>query len=182
MSKKDPYREWLKQDLGSLIDALELTELQKHFLHSRWLDQVLWMEGKADQAQKRYYLLRLTAIVGGVTVPALVSLNLGNTGVIAYVRWATFIISLLVAVSVAVEEFFHYGERWRHYRSSVERLKIEGWEFFQLSGAYKDFQKPAEAYSVFAGQVENILRSEVDVYISEVVREKKKERAEEPGK
>lgn len=175
MSSNDPYREWLKQDIGSLIDALELTELQKHFLHSRWLDQVLWMEGKADLAQKRYYLLRLTAIVGGVTVPALVSLNLSSEGVMVYIRWATFIISLLVAVSVAVEEFFHYGERWRHYRSSVERLKIEGWEFFQLSGFYNDFQKHAEAYPAFAGQVENILRSEVDVYISEVVREKKKE-------
>ena len=147
MSKKNPYREWLKQDLGSLIDALELSELQKHFLHSRWLDQVLWMEGKADQAQKRYYLLRLTAIVGSVTVPALVSLNLSSTGVIVYIRWATFIISLLVAVSVAVEEFFHYGERWRHYRSSVERLKIEGWEFFQLSGEYRDLNH-AEAYPV----------------------------------
>jgi hypothetical protein len=174
MSKKDPYREWLKQDLGSLIDALQLSELQKHFLHSRWLDQVLWMEGKADHAQKRYYVLRLTAIVGGVTVPALVSLNLGNTGVMAYIRWATFIISLLVAVSVAVEEFFHYGERWRHYRSSVERLKIEGWEYFQLSGEYRDLRH-AEAYPVFAEKVENILRHEVDVYISEVVREKKEE-------
>ena len=174
MSKKDPYREWLKQDLGSLIDALQLPELQKHFLHSRWLDQVLWMEGKADHAQKRYYLLRLTAIVGGVTVPALVSLNLGSTGVMAYIRWATFIISLLVAVSVAVEEFFHYGERWRHYRSSVERLKIEGWEFFQLSGEYRDM-KYAEAYPVFAAKVEDILRHEVDVYITEVVREKKED-------
>jgi hypothetical protein len=174
MSKKDPYREWLKQDLGSLIDALQLSELQKHFLHSRWLDQVLWMEGKADHAQKRHNLLRLTAIVGGVTVPALVSLNLGSTGVIGYIRWATFIISLLVAVSVAVEEFFHYGELWRHYRSSVERLKIEGWEFFQLSGEYRDL-KHAEAYPVFAAKVEDILRHEVDVYITEVVREKKEE-------
>lgn len=172
MSKKDPYREWLKQDLGSLIDALELTELQKHFLHSRWLDQVLWMEGKSENAQKRYYLLRLTAIVGGVTVPALVSLNLSSTGVMVYIRWATFIISLLVAVSVAVEEFFHYGERWRHYRSSVERLKIEGWEFFQLSGEYR-YLNHAEAYPVFAAKVEDILRHEVDVYITEVVKEKK---------
>lgn len=148
MSKKDPYREWLKQDIGSLIDALQLSELQKHFLHSRWLDQVLWMEGKADHAQKRYYLLRLTAIVGGVTVPALVSLNLGSTGVMVSIRWATFVISLLVAISIAVEEFF------------------------QLSGEYRDL-KHAEAYSVFAAKVEDILRHEVDVFITEVVREKK---------
>ncbi len=182
MSAKNPYREWLKQDLGSLVDALDLTDLQKHFLRSRWLDQVLWMEGKADHAQKRYYLLRLIVIVGGVIVPALVSLNISSEGMMRFVRWATFVISLLVAISVAVEEFFHYGERWRHYRSSVERLKIEGWQFFQLSGPYKDFQKHAEAYPAFAAQVEDILRQEVNVYISEVVREKKKkEQAEGQG-
>lgn len=139
------------------------------------------MEGQAGHAQKRYYLLRLTAIVGGVTVPALVSLNLSSSGVMAYVRWATFIISLMVAISVAVEEFFHYGERWRHYRNSVERLKIEGWEFFQLSGQYRDL-KHAEGYPVFAEKVENILRHEVEVYISEVVREKKKEVGEEQSR
>ncbi len=71
MPARNPYREWLKQDMGSLIDQLDITDLQKHFLHSRWLDQVLWMEGKSDSAQKSYYLLRLTAIIGGVIVPAL---------------------------------------------------------------------------------------------------------------
>lgn len=178
---KIPYREWLKQNYGTIIESLEITDQQKNFLHSRWLEQVLWMERKAGQAQKRYHLLRLTAIIGGVTVPSLVSLNLSSEGVMVYIRFATFIISLLVALSVAVEEFFHYGERWRHYRSSVERLKIEGWEFFQLSGEYRD-KKHAEAYPVFAAKVEDILRHEVDVYITEVVREKKSEEAKNQAK
>ena len=95
-----------------------------------------------------------------------------------FVRGATFIISLLVAISLAIEEFFNYGERWRHYRRTVESLKIEGWEFFQLSGGYKDFQNHDEAYHSFAARVEDILRHEVDAYISEVVREKKKEKAD----
>jgi hypothetical protein len=29
MSTKNPYCEWLKQDMGSLIDALEVSDSQK---------------------------------------------------------------------------------------------------------------------------------------------------------
>lgn len=133
-----------------------------------------WMSKKSKSAQKNYYVLRLIAIVGGVIVPALVSMNINNEGIMSYIRYVTFIISLLVAISVAIEEFFHYGERWKHYRNTSERLKIEGWEFFQLTGDYIDFQKHSEAYAAFAAQVENILRNEVDIFMTEIAREKKK--------
>jgi hypothetical protein len=53
------------------------------------------------------------------------------------VGWITVGLSLLVALSAAVEQFFNYGERWRHYRRMAELLKIEGWEFFHLSGHYR---------------------------------------------
>jgi hypothetical protein len=172
---KKPYSEHLKAEMSSLIDTLDLSDLQKRFLRSRWLDQVVWMEGKTAEAQKWYYLLRLTSIVGGVIIPALVSLEISSGEKMGFVQWVTFIISLLVAISLAIEEFFNYGERWRHYRRTVESLKIEGWEFFQLSGGYKDFQNHNEAYQSFAARVEDILRHDVDAYISEVVREKKKE-------
>lgn len=148
--------------------------MQKRFIRSRWLDQMQWMSKKSKSAQKNYYVLRLIAIVGGVIVPALVSMNINNEGIMSYIRYVTFIISLLVAISVAIEEFFHYGERWKHYRNTSERLKIEGWEFFQLTGDYIDFQKHSEAYAAFAAQVENILRNEVDIFMTEIAREKKK--------
>jgi hypothetical protein len=174
MATVPAYREWLKQDLGTVIDALELRELQKHFLRSRWLDQVVWMEGRANAARDRYYALRLTAIIGGVIVPALVSLNVDGQGARA-IGWLTFALSLLVAISVAVEEFFHYGERWRHYRRTVEELKIIGWQFFQLSGSYDRHQSHTEAYREFATRVEAIIQRDVEVYITEVVREETKE-------
>ena len=41
MAEQNDYRKWLKKDLGTLIEALDLPDLQKHFLQSRWLDQVL---------------------------------------------------------------------------------------------------------------------------------------------
>jgi len=173
------YREGLKQDLSTLIEALDLPDLQKHFLRSRWLDQVVWMEGRADSAHDRYYALRLTTVIGGVIVPALVSLNVSGQ-VASAIHWLTLGLSLLVAISAAVEEFFHYGERWRHYRRTVEWLKIEGWQFFQLSGPYRRYKSHAEAYAAFANRVEGIIQRDVEVYITEVVREKEEEKQGTP--
>lgn len=171
MAKKNAYREFLKQDLGGLIDALALTDLQKHFLRSRWLDQVLWMEGRADHARNRYYLFRLTTIILGVIIPVLVGLNIeGPIG--AILRYGIVVLGLLVAITASLEEFFRYGERWRHYRQTVEWLKIEGWRFFQLSDPYRKFKTHAEAYPSFADRVEDIVRRDVNVYVSEIVRSK----------
>jgi len=164
------YQEWLKADFRGLINELRLPGLQRRFLQSRWLDQLLWVEGRADHNRNRYYLWRLSTIIGGVIVPALVTLNLtGSAG--AVVRWATFAVSLLVAVSAAVEGFFRYGERWRHYRRTAELLKTEGWQFFQMTGHYRGHSTHASAYPLFASRVEDILQQDVDAYITTVAAE-----------
>jgi len=175
MSSKNDYREWLKQDLTDLIGQLELSELQRHFLRSRWLDQVMWMEGRTGQAQARYYGLRLMTIIGGVMVPSLLSLHVAGGSASDAIRWTTFIISLLVAISAAVEGFFRYGERWRHYRRTVEALKVEGWQFFQLCGAYRQAKTHAEAYLDFAARVEEVIKQDVEQYATQVVQDKSAE-------
>ena len=45
------YVEWLKLDLGRMIDELGLSDLRKQMLRSRWLDQVIWVEGQANRAR-----------------------------------------------------------------------------------------------------------------------------------
>src|SRR5262252_5273928 len=156
MPAEQSYSDALRQDLSGLIAAAELPELSRHFLRSRWLDQLLWAEGRANSARTRYYLVRVVAIIGGVIVPALVSLNtqppaapaiawLGPT-----VGWLTFTISLAVAICMALEGFFRWGERWTHYRRLSELLKSEGWLFFQLAGPYQDSGSHAKAYPEFA--------------------------------
>jgi hypothetical protein len=168
----DAYASWLRQELGALIDELELDERQKRFMRSRWLDQIVWLEGKAKQSQQRYYALRLVAIVGGLVVPALVSLNVRAGTVASATAWTTFAVSLLVAVAVAVEGFFHYGERWRHYRHTCELLKSHGWQFFELAGAYEGQRDHRTAFRAFAAAVEGLIAEDVDVYVRQVMRER----------
>ena len=172
MAKKDPYTEFLKEDFKDLFGQLDLTDVQRKFLNSRWLDQVLWMEKKANVSRDRHYRLRLSAIILGVLVPILIGINVDPERKILWQTKQSITIGLsaVVAVSAAVEEFFHYGERWYHYRRTVESLKTYGWQFSQLSGPYVKYPSHREAFMSFANQVEEIIQQDVEVYVTQVAR------------
>ena len=179
MAKADGYPAMLRREFEELIDAMPLDDMQKRFLRSRWLDQVAWMEGKASEAQRHYYRLRLTTVIGAVVVPTLVGLETLAGWPGDAVKGATVVVSLVVAVCAAIEQFFHFGERWHHYRQTVERLKSEGWLFFQLTGPYAaDGASHAAAYPSFAQRVEELLQSDVEAFVTEVA----VEREQQPGR
>jgi hypothetical protein len=119
----EQYVKELRMTFEHLIDAAQLDDHQREFLKLRWLDQLTWMESKAGKAQRFYYSLRLVTIIGAVVVPALVAAGSldGWPGHAAQI--GTWIVSLIVAISAAVEGFFQFGQRWRNYRSP---LRVRG--------------------------------------------------------
>lgn len=171
-TRRNPYLGWLKSEFGSIADTLELDPLRVRYMHSRYVDQLVWMEGKADEARRRYVRLRLVTVVGAVIVPVLIGLNRDE----GWMEAATVGLSLIVAVSAAIEQFFHYGERWQHYRRNVERLKAEGWRYFELTDAAPGATHES-AFPDFARRVEAILQEETDVFISEVAAERQQGQA-----
>jgi len=172
---------WRERELGGL-GLLELDERQKHFVRFRYLDQLDWLERKARGSQRNYYRLRIFAIVGGLVVPALVSLNIQEGRMRDWVSYTTVVVSLLVAVALAVENFFHYGNRWRHYRLTAELMKSEGWQFYELTGPYAGTASHRDAFNVFSGKVEALLAADVDTYVNRVVREGQQDGGAEAGK
>lgn len=167
MAKKNDYRHYLKNTLGGIIDSLEISDLRKNFLKNRWLDQVLWLEGKAKKEQSRHYLLRMITIVGGVIVPALVGFQSNSSNRLKEIlTWTAFGLSQTVAISAAVEEFFGHGENYRNYRNTAEGLKIEGWQFFQLTGFYIQYTSHEDAYKTFASRVEQYIQQDVQGFLA----------------
>jgi hypothetical protein len=51
---------------------------------------------------------------------------------------------------------------------------MEGWLYLQTTGPYAG-SAPSESYGVFAARVEELIRSDVDVYLTEVAIERKKQ-------
>jgi len=141
MANKKDYRAYLRKKMEDLINGLELNEFHKRSLKERWLDQMIWADKKADQCRRWHYRLRLTTILGGVTLPALVGISVqfgdANPWLNSWLPYIAFALSQVIAVSAAVEEFCRFGERWRDYRSMSEDLKAEGWQYLQLSGPYQ---------------------------------------------
>lgn len=156
--------------LAPLIERLQLQPLQLEYLRRRWLEQLDWNDDKSTKLQGRYRVLRLTTIVGGVLVPALVGLNV--TGPVSEgIRWTVFALGLVVALAAAIEGFYRYGDRWSHYRRATELMKSEGWQFLQLSGQYGAYQSHADAFPRFVSQVEALIQEDVDAYFTTVVAE-----------
>lgn len=156
--------------LEAQIAELRLDEVQRTYLQERWLGQVRYLGKAARRAQRRYYALRLIAILGGVAIPALVGLNVGSD-VEPYVHWLTFGLGLTVAAAVALEEFFRWGDQWRHYRLQTELLRGEGWNFLALAGDhYRRFKTHAEGFRTFVAHSEEAMRREVGIYVTEVAR------------
>ena len=170
-------RAQLREDLSVLIDSKELTlsTLQKGYLRSRWLVQMLKMDSKHQRATRSYYALRLLTVVGSIFLLMLVSLYISGQGSSwgSTIRNLTIFFTLLVSVCVMVEHLFDFGERFRRYERIAERLKAEGWRFLQLSGSYQSYNKHSEAFSVFANQVEALNQMGVEVYNFDVIHERK---------
>jgi Protein of unknown function (DUF4231) len=92
-----------------------------------------------------------------------------------------FGLGLVVALAAAIEGFFHFSDRWPHYRRTAELLKSEGWQFFQLSGPYAGAGSHPGAYPLFAAQVEALIQRDVDVYFTAVVAEPTQQQDKQAG-
>ncbi len=169
---KEKYAKRIREEFNTQIDSLSLDDRQKTYLRLRWLDQILWMENKAERAQRSYYGLKVTVILAGVILPVLVTSNPGGTLAQA-VKLVAIILGLVVAGLTAIEDFFNYGERWRHYRSIVEMLKAEWWRYYNQTGRYEK-KTHANNFLAFSNFVEEAIRLDVKTYIKEVVKEEKR--------
>jgi hypothetical protein len=165
--RRHPDLAALEDELNGLIEVINVTdEDRRKFLESRWRDQTLFMKKRVISNRSSFQWLRLVAVTGAVTVPALVSLNLGGEAGAA-VRWITFVLSLLVAVATAWEQLYRFGRRWRLYRESLDQMRAEGWHFALGIGDYEKLG-PDEAFIAFAERVEELLKRYSEDYMQDI--------------
>jgi len=106
-------------------------------------------------------------VIAGATIPALVGLrelnDWGEHGWLFSV--ASIVVSLVLAISTGLDSLFNYGDIWREKRAAAELIKSEGFSFFHRIGDYKAFDSHEAAYTLFAANVEELIRSEIKDYV-----------------
>ena len=157
-----------KSQINSIINSLELSsETDKHILKSRFLAEVLSYEGRKNHTKKYYNVFRFLVTTGSILLPAILSMGQmdpaklpRNFENISY--WTSWTISLMVTACNGFLQLFSLDKNYFEYAITTEQLKTEGWQFFQLSGKYDDFESHDEAYKTFCKSIENIKRKQVE--------------------
>jgi hypothetical protein len=101
---------------------------QDAFWTSRWETYLELAAKRVDSNRESFYRLRAVAVISSVIVPSLVGLNLSGSGG-EWVRWITFALSLVAAVSTATLALFRFGDRWFLYRDLQNDLLQCGWTY-----------------------------------------------------
>jgi Protein of unknown function (DUF4231) len=145
--------------LKALIESAELDETQKEYLRKRWLHQIRWWDGRAWEARRKYFRLRVIIVLGGVILPFLTTASF-SAPLEPWMRRAAALVSLLVAACAALEALYSWGTIWLEKRRAAELLKVEGWLLLHRGGRYKE-QTEADAFPEFVTEVESQIAAEV---------------------
>lgn len=130
------------RDMRNAAQPFLTDEARKVYWARAWELSVVHAAARVDSNRKQFYGLRLTAIISAITVPSLVGLNLSGTGGTA-VRWLTFSLSLVAALSTAIIALFRFADRWLMNRSLSNSLLNAGWALVNSPGT------DAQAWSQF---------------------------------
>jgi hypothetical protein len=101
-------------------------EAREVYWAQAWELTVVHAATRVESNRKQFYGLRLAAIISAITVPSLVGLNLSGADGSA-VRWLTFALSLIVALSTAIITLFRFADRWLMDRALSNSLMSAGW-------------------------------------------------------
>lgn len=157
-------------NMDNIFEELDdLSELQRHTLKERYRFLMEEYRRRCHLYATLFYVFRLTVTVGSLAVPALLSIQNGNT-TLPYLYWLTWGISLAVTTSNGIMTLFKVDKRFFMLHATAERLRSETWQYIQLSGRYSGHHGThghhkathANQYVYYCSQLEKINMKRVD--------------------
>ncbi|MFT3850956.1 MAG: DUF4231 domain-containing protein [Propionivibrio sp.] len=124
------------------------------YIEQRTTQYQAWYDRKAVAAKALYLRMRTAIVLGGVVVPVIVNSGLPGKDI------AASVVSLVVAVCVALESVYHFREQWKNYRSTEQFLGRERVLFLTGEGGYKEFTSARAAFIHFVERCEGAIEAE----------------------
>jgi hypothetical protein len=150
------------RDMRNAATPFLTNQARKTYWTEAWELNVVHAATRVEGNRKEFYGLRLVAIISAITVPSLVGLNLSGTGGTA-VRWLTFTLSLIAALSTAIVALFRFADRWLMYRTFSNSLMDAGWALINST------EPDQQAWSRFTAATEAAMASYNTTYSRAVI-------------
>ena len=172
-----------RKNIVYIIENAELDDYKKAILIRRFVKQVVYYERKCDTYRYYYNLFRTSVTIGSILLPALLSIqNISLTSdknkdqkFQNVVYWLTWGISLGVTVCNGIIQLYSLDKLYYSSSMLTEKLKSEGWKFFQLSGRYIFFTTHDEAFIPFCDEIEKLKMEQVTHEYSELLQDNSKD-------
>jgi hypothetical protein len=164
-----------KSNFQNILQTLELTEVQKEILKTRYLSILENFKRRSRNYSTFFFLGHTIITVGSLFVPALLSIQNSDKSILlsgenfnVHVYWTTFVISLLVTIFNGLLTLFKVDKKYYFLNTTLERLRSEGWQYFSLTGRYSghliNHQVPTHAnqFVYFTHYIEKIKMKQVE--------------------
>jgi hypothetical protein len=152
-------------DTVKIIGSISLEDNKKELIKTNWTEFIKLMELLAQKHLRRYNTLNLITIVAGILIP--VTINVIPDANVA--KLTGTLLGVLVSVSATINHSYRFYEKWRHYRSISEELKMEGENYLSLSEKYERYNDhDREAFKLFMANVEAIKARQINTFMRNV--------------
>ena len=144
----------------------------KDYLSQRVDQYINWYDKKAVTSKKNYLFARITTAICAIIVPFINNTSLSiifSDFEIDISRISVTIISLLVAILIALEGVLHYREQWQNYRSTEQFTHTQRLLFQNRIGDYAKLDNKS-AFEEFVVRVEGAISEENAVTLNVLTR------------
>ena len=154
-----PRFSWLVQDIIEGLDTAGETERLQ--LYEYYVKMTEDYEVKARRAGWWLYHLQSLRTTFNIVLPAVLALQ--NVSEVSHViMWLTWGLSLAVSLATGYIDLYRLRDTYEMYTRACEHLKLEGWQFFALTGRYAIFENHQGALHIFLMRVAKIRKRTID--------------------
>lgn len=147
------------------LSTISLSAEKRTIIEERYINLLYESHMRCNRITTLYNTNRVIVTIGSIIVPALMSIELTNSGTIGInsLHWITWIISLMVTISNGIMTLFKFDKKYYILHTSYEQLKTEGWQYLALTGQYKHSETTHEnEFTLFCRTIEKIRMRQMD--------------------
>jgi len=162
-----------------------LSDQQIRIIEVRYLNVLSEYRNRIKLYDFTYHFSRIFISLGGVAVPALLSIQSPGQLSSVSLYWFTWVVSLAVTVIHNISNIFRFDKKYQGIHTTIEKLHSEGWRYLQLSGRYsahdnQTISTHANQYLHFVNTIEKIKNKQTESEYNAPPEDKTKD-SQKPG-